>query len=186
LVSSVTKHEGILELSSSTFLIAVVRSYGRNPSSVQTRDRNKRVSGVRDRTVSLGACPRFLYHILPVEATLGTTERIMSREKKSLPIALPLHSVVSRRDDPCSDEILSIRVDMQLALEIDKRTKFLETTRPHTASVITTLNLVLARARDTVRTLTAQLQNSTGGNIQVRMYTVSISHSLALDVSPTL
>ena len=110
----------------------------------------------------------------------------MSRAKKSLPIARPFHSVVSRRDDPCSDEIRSIRADVQLVLEIDKRTKFLETTRPRTASVTPTLNLVLARARDTVQTLTAQLQNRTGENIQIRMYVVSISHSLAFDVSPTL
>jgi len=110
----------------------------------------------------------------------------MSRAKKSLPIARPFHSVVSRRDDPCSDEIRSIRADVQLALELDKRTKLLETTRPRTASVTPTLNLVLARARDTVQTLTAQLQNNTGENIQIRMYAVSISHSLAFDVSRTL
>ena len=186
LVNSVTKHEGILELNFSTFLIAVVRFYGLKPSSVQTRGRNKHLSGVRDRTVSHGACPRFLYHILLVEATLGTTEHIMSRTKKILPIAQPLRSVVCRREAPCSDEIRSIRADVQLVLEIDKRTKFLETTRPRTASVTPTLNLVLARARDTVQTLTAQLQNNTGENIQIRMYAVSISHSLAFDGSSTL
>ena len=34
----------------SIFLIAVVRSYRLKPSSVRTQDRNKRVSGVRDRS----------------------------------------------------------------------------------------------------------------------------------------
>ena len=76
--------------------------------------------------------------------------------------------------------------DVQLLLEISKRKKALETTRPRTASVTPTLNLVLARARDTARTLVAQVQNNSGENTQLRMYAVSISHSLAFVVSSTV
>ena len=79
-------------------------------------------------------------------------------------------SEVSRRDDLCSEEIRSIRADVQLFLHIHKRKKALEATRPRTASVTPTLNLVLTRARDTVRTLTTQLQNDTGENSEIRMY----------------
>ena len=74
---------------------------------------------------------------------------------------------------------------MQLLLQINKRKKALEATRPRTASVTPTLNLVLTRARDTVRTLTTQFQNSTGENNDIRMYALHIFYSLAFDVSPT-
>lgn len=111
---------------------------------------------------------------------------IMSRARKPRPTIRSRQGVVARRDDPCSEEIRSVRADVQLLLEISKRKKVLETTKPRTASVTPTLNLVLARARDIVRTLTAQLQNNTGENIQIRMYVVSISHSLGLDVSSTI
>lgn len=110
----------------------------------------------------------------------------MSRAKKSLPTTRPRQSVVARREDPCSEEMRSTRADVQLLLEISKRKKVLETTRPRTASVTPTLNLVLARARDTARTLTAQLQNNPGENTQLRMYVVSIFHSLAFSVSSTV
>ena len=98
----------------------------------------------------------------------------MSRARKSLPINRPRQSVVAQWDDPTSEVIRSVRADVQLLLEISKRKKSLETTRPRTASVTPTLNLVLARARDTARALTAQLQNNTGENTQIRMYVVSI------------
>ena len=64
----------------------------------------------------------------------------------------------------------SVRADVQLLLQISKRKKALEATRPRTASVTPTLNLVLTRARDTVRTLTTRLQNNTGENSEIRMY----------------
>jgi hypothetical protein len=107
----------------------------------------------------------------------------MSRAKKPLSTTRPPQSEVSRRNEPCSDEIRSIRADMQLLLQINKRWKALETTRPRTASVTPTLNLVLIRARDTVRTLTTRLQNSTGENSEIRMYALRIFYSLASDVS---
>ena len=112
----------------------------------------------------------------------------MSHAKKPPSTTWPLRNLISRErpDDPCSDEIRSIRADVQLLLEIIKRKKALETTRPRTASVTPTLNLVLARARDTVNILTTQLQTNTGENTQIRMCAVSISHSLAFDVSSTL
>ena len=93
----------------------------------------------------------------------------MSRVKKPS-TTRPLQSGVSRRDDPVSDELRSIRADMQLLQQIINRKKDLETTRPRTASVTPTLNLVLARARDTARTLTTQLQNNTRENTQIRVY----------------
>ena len=79
-------------------------------------------------------------------------------------------SETARRDDLCSEEIRSIRADVQLFLHVNKRKKALEATRPRTASVTPTLNLVLTRARDTVRTLTTQLQSNTGENSEIRMY----------------
>jgi len=98
----------------------------------------------------------------------------MSRARKPLPTTRPPQSEVSRRNDPCFDEIRSIRADVQLLLEINKRKKALETTRPRTASVTPTLNLILTRARDTVQTLTARLQNNTGENSEIRMYALRI------------
>jgi hypothetical protein len=97
----------------------------------------------------------------------------MSSAKKPSSTTRLLQSRVSRGDDPCSDEMRSTRADVQLLLQINKRKKALETTKPRTASVTPTLNLVLARARDTGRTLTTQLQNNTGENIQIRMYALS-------------
>jgi hypothetical protein len=115
---------------------------------------------------------------------------IMSRAKKSLPPTRALQSVVSRQNDPRSggvrDEVRSIQADVQLLLEISKRKRALETIRPRTASVTPTLNLVLARARDTARILTIQLQNDTGENTRIRTYAISISQLLAFDVSSTL
>ena len=79
----------------------------------------------------------------------------------------------------------SVRADVQLLLQVSKRKKALEAARPRTASVTPTLNLVLTRARDTVRTLTTQLQNVTGENSEIRMYALRTFYSLAFDVSPT-
>ena len=106
----------------------------------------------------------------------------MSHTKKPLSTTRPPQREVSRRDDQCSEDIRSIRADMQLLLQINKRKKTLETTRPRTASVTPTLNLALTRARDTVRTLRTRLQDSTGENSEIRMYVLRI---FASDVSPT-
>lgn len=115
-------------------------------------------------------------------SSLTSTPR-MSPAKKNLSTTRSLQSAISRQNDPCSDEMRSVQADVQLMLEIHKRKKALETFRPRTASVTPTLNLALARARDTVRTLAAQLQNDTGENTQIRMYAIFISDSL---ISSTL
>ena len=94
----------------------------------------------------------------------------MPHARKPLSTTRPPRSELSRRDDLCPEEIRSIRADVQLFLQIDKRKKSLEATRPRTASVTPTLNLVLTRARDTIRTLTTRLENNTGENGQIRMY----------------
>ena len=91
----------------------------------------------------------------------------MSRAKKPLSTTRPLQSGVSSRDDPGLDGLRSIQADVQLLLQINNRKKALETTRPRTASVTPTLNLVLARARDTARTLTTQLHNNTRENTRL-------------------
>ena len=109
----------------------------------------------------------------------------MSHARKPVSTTRLPRSEVSRRDDLCSDEVRSVRADVQLLLQISKRKKALETTKPRTASVTPTLNLVLTRARDTVRTLTTQLQNNTGENSEIRMYVLRTFDSLAFDVSPT-
>jgi hypothetical protein len=108
----------------------------------------------------------------------------MPRPKKPLPTTRSLQNVISGQGDPPTDALRSIQADVQLILDINKRKKTLETIRPHSASVTPTLNLVLARARDTVRTLTIQLQNDAGDDTQIRTYATIIPHSLAFSRLP--
>ena len=110
----------------------------------------------------------------------------MPNARKPLLKTRPPRGEPSRRDDLCSEEIRSIRADVQLFLHINKRKKALEATRPRTASVTPTLNLVLTRARDTVRTLTTQLQNNTGENSEIRLYAFpTLIFSLLMSYLPT-